>query len=159
MPKLDGKAAEQVNQAESGATLIEEGTYEMVLTAVTATGKDNKPLVGPNGPYWKWELTFPEDAPRYAKRKQWVNTSLSESAAWKMKEHFDAFGVSADTDTDDLVAAGARCLVVIGTQTIQEGAQAGEVRNNPTKLLPLDGVVASNGTSKAAGSKAKADLF
>ena len=156
MPKLDSTVAEQVNQAESGSALIEEGMYEMVLISVEATGKDGKPLVGSAGPYWKWALAFPEDAERYAKRRQWVNTSLSADSAWKMKEHFDAFGVSADTDTDDLV--GKRCLVHIGSRIITSGDKAGDTVNTVKKLAPLDGVSAG-ASAKGAGTKAKRDLF
>ncbi len=156
MPKLDGNVAEQVDKAESGSALIEEGTYEMVLEAVEATGRDGKPLVGAAGPYWKWTFVFAPDAARYAKRKQWVNTSLSADSAWKLKEHFDAFGVGADADTDDLV--GKKCLVVIGTRTITQGDKAGDVVNTVKKLMPLDGVAAP-AKGKGADTKAKKDLF
>lgn len=158
MPKLNGTVAEQVNSAESGSALIEEGTYEMVLIEVAATGQDGKPLVGAAGPYWKWTLAFPEDAPRYAKRRQWVNTSLSADSAWKMKEHFDAFGVPADTDTDDLI--GRHCLVHIGTRRIANSnkpEKIGDTVNTVKKLMPLDGV--ANKAAKGDGSKAKKDLF
>ncbi len=157
MPKLESKVAEQVNSAESGSALIEEGTYEMVLIAVESTGKDGKPLVGAAGPYWKWTLAFPEDAERYAKRRQWVNTSLSADSAWKMKEHFDAFGVSADTDTDDLI--GKKCLVQIGSRVITQGNMSGETVNTVKKLLPLDGVSPAGESKKPAKGKASADLF
>lgn len=158
MPKLDSGAAEQVNQAESGSALIEDGVYRMRLEAVEATGKDGKPLTGNAGPYWKWTLVFPEDAERYAKRKQWVNTSLSADSAWKMKEHFDAFGVPADTDTDELI--GRECLVDIGNRTITQGDKAGDVVNTVKKLMPLDGVtVGGAGKAKGADAKAKKDLF
>lgn len=155
MPKLDSNVAEQVNQAESGSSLIEEGLYQMVLVEVSATNKQGEPLQGKAGPYWSWTLAFAEDAPRYAKRRLWAITSLSADAAWKMKEHFDAFGVPADTDTDDLI--GRTCLVEVGTRTITQGEKAGEVTNTVKKLLPVDGVTTP--VSKGTNAKAKKDLF
>lgn len=159
MPKLDSTVAEQVNQAESGSSLIEDGTYKMVLESVEATGNDKKPLVGTAGPYWKWTFVFPEGE-RYAKRKQWVNTSLSADSAWKMKEHFDAFGVSADTDTDELI--GKACLVEIGSRTITQSkdpSKIGDVVNTVKKVLPLDGAVTGTAGKAKVDTKAKKDLF
>lgn len=148
MPKLDDNAAKTVADAESTGGLMEEGIYEMVLTEVTAEGKDGQPLVGPSGPYWNWTFTIPEDAPRYAKWNQWMITSLSEKAAWKLKEVFAAFGVTPDTDTDDLI--GKRVRVEVGTRTIQKGERAGEVANQVRSIMPLDGDAAP-----AAGTKGK----
>lgn len=158
MPKLEGNVAEQVNSAESGSVLIEDGIYLMTLEAVESDGKDGQPLSGKAGPYWKWTLVFPADAERYAKRKQWVNTSLSADSAWKLKEHFDAFGVPADTDTDDLI--GKQCMVQIGSRTITQGDRAGDEVNTVIKLLPVDGAkpAAAKG-AKGTGKTASKDLF
>jgi hypothetical protein len=157
MPKLDSKIAETVEKAENGSALIEEGTYEMVLLSVEANGRDGKPLVGKAGPYWSWTFAFAEDAERYAKRRVWAITSLSADAAWKLKEHFDAFGVGADADTDDLI--GRKCLVQIGSRLITQGEKAGETMNTIKKVLPLDGVSAPAGGKGAEAGKAKKDLF
>lgn len=157
MPKLDESVASTVDQAESGTQLIEEGLYEMVLIEVAATGKDGQPLVGKAGPYWSWTFAFPEDAERYAKRRAWRITSLSPDSAWVMKQMFDAFGVPADTDTDELI--GKRASVEIGHRTVTQGDNAGDVKETVKKVLPLDGVSApSNGKAggKATGKK---DLF
>lgn len=155
MPKLDSDAAKRVEDAESSGGLMEEGLYEMVLTEVTATGKDGKPLSGPAGPYWKWEFTVPEDAPRYPKWKQWVNTSLSEQAAWKLKEVFEAFGRTPDTDTDELI--GQRVRVEVGTRTIQQGERTGEVANQVRSVLPLDPSASATPAGSKDKGKSKAD--
>lgn len=160
MPKLDGNVAEQVDKAESGTQLIEEGLYEMVLIEVAATGKDGQPLVGKAGPYWSWTFAFPEDAERYAKRRAWRITSLSPDSAWVMKQMFDAFGVPADTDTDELI--GKRAMVEIGHRTVTQGDNAGDIKETVKKVLPLDGVQAPSANGKAAaggGTKGKKDLF
>lgn len=158
MPKLDSNVAAEVEKAESVASLIEEGTYEMVLTAVSATDKEGNPLVGKDSgqPYWNWEFTFPEDAPRYSRRKLWRITSLGANSAWLMKEHFDAFGVSPDTDTDDLI--GKRALVYIGTRMRTD---TNETQNTIKRVLPVDGVTPVTGGVKGASTKgaAKKDLF
>lgn len=140
MPQLNPDQAKQATEAESGSVLIEDGIYEMVLTACTALDKDGNPLATENaGPYWSWEYTFPEDAPKYKKRKVWDKTWLTEESAWKMNQVFTAFGVPTSTDTDDLVAKGARALVEINSYTIQKGPKTGEERNGVKQVLPLAG--------------------
>ncbi len=152
MPKLDENAAKTVADAESSGGLMEENIYEMILTEVTATNKEGEPLVGPNGPYWNWTFTVPEDAPRYAKWNQWLITSLSDKAAWKLKETFEAFGATPDTDTDELI--GKRVRVEVGVRTIQKGERKGELANQVKSVLPLDGDVASAvATAGKAASK------
>ncbi len=156
MPKLDDEAAKRVEETESSSALIEDGIYEMVLTAVTATDKEGQPLKTDAGPYWSWEYTMPEDAERYKKRKVWDKTWLTEAADWKMQQVFAAFGVPTTTDTDELVEKAARVLVEINSYTIQKGPKAGEERNGVKQVLPLAGSTpAPAGKSKAA----KADNF
>lgn len=141
MPRLDETAASRVEEAESSSGVMDEGIYEMTLISVEV-----KPGAE-NGPYWKWTFKVPEDATKYAKWQQWLNTSLSERSAWKLKEVFEAFGVTPDTDTDDLI--GQRVRVEVGQNTIQKGPRAGEVGNNVKKVLPLDG---GNSAGNSGGS-------
>ncbi len=130
MPRLDENAAQKVASAESTGGLMDEGIYEMILTQVEAAS-------GPKGTYWKWEFTVPEDAPKFGKWKQWLNTSLSEASAWRLKDVFAAFGETPDVDTDDLI--GRRVRVEVGVNTIQSGSRTGEPGNNVKKVLPLEG--------------------
>lgn len=154
MPKLDSNVAAEVDKAESGNALIEEGEYEMVLTAVSAQDKQGKPLMGPKGAYWNWEYTMPEDAERYKKFKVWDITSLSDVAFWKLKQVYDAFGVGADVDTDDLI--GKRVTVKVVHRSIQSGARAGDIVAGVGEVKPLAGTAKGAGAGKG---KAKADLF
>ena len=157
MPKLDDNTADAVRN-DDGSNLIQEGVYEMILTAVSATDSKGEPLVGSNGPAWSWEFTMPEDAERYAKRKVWAYTALE--AAWLLKRYFDAFGVGPDTDTDDLI--GRRVLVEVSTYTRKSGEKTGEIANSVKSLLPLDGAMAGAGaaaSSNGKGKAAKPDLF
>lgn len=145
MPKLPADVAKATAEAEIGNE-IEEGTYRMVLTAVTDE-KNGKPNSGPKGPYWTWELTFPDDAPRYKRRKVWRNISLGEDAASLRREAYAAFGADPSVDTDDLI--GKECDVVIGTR-LYEGKPQVDVR----RLLPPEGVVASTGKVKGKAANA-----
>jgi hypothetical protein len=155
VPKLNDDVANQVNEAESTGGVMEEGIYEMYLKQVDDQ-KDGKPLMGEKGPYWNWTFVVPEDAERYKNWNQWLITSLSESAAFKLKEVFAAFGVSPDTDTDELI--GKRVRVEVGVRTIQKGARAGEVANQVKTVYPLDEIdaqVAKNEKAAATSSKAR----
>ena len=88
MPQLDPEVAQTVADTEASSNLMEEGIYETVLIEVKGDGN------GPAGPYWTWVFKNPDDSPRYKGWQHWVITSLSPDAAWKMKETFEAFGVS-----------------------------------------------------------------
>ncbi len=144
MPKLGDEQTKAVNEAEStGGGLIEDGVYEMVLMNV-----EEKP--GSEYPYWNWTFVFPEDAPRYKKWRAWEKTSLSPASAWRLKAAFEAFGVTPDTDTDELV--GRRCLVQIGSETAQAGAKKGDLVNVVKALLPLDNAASTTDSGKVATS-------
>lgn len=154
MPALPKDVAKQVAELEDGFAIMEDDTYELELVSVISE-KQGKPLAGAAGPYWTWEFIIPKDAERYVGRKFWVNTSLSERAFFKMKEHFEAFGAPTDTNTDELI--GRRCLGVVGSYVQQEGKGAGDTKNQIEKLLPAEG------TQTAPKSKgkdaAKPDMF
>lgn len=140
MAKLAKNVAKAAATADSGRDLLPEGTYEMRLRNVDTTkvGKSS------NQPYWVWEFEITEDCkirPDEAegmnldKRRQWMNTSLSEAALWKVKEVFDAFGYDTDADTDDMV--GDHCLVVVSQRPIGAGPRQGEITNQIENVLPL----------------------
>lgn len=129
MAKLNKKTAEMVDKAEGGSfEPLEAGAYHVRLVDVDSDRE------GPKGPYWSWEFDVVE--PDTRKSKLWQNTSLSEAAAFKMKETFDAFGVPTDTDTDDL--CGQVCKAIVSVRTIQSGARQGELANQIDRLVPAD---------------------
>lgn len=144
MPKLDKDAATKVAEVESSTGIMDEGVYEMTLIEVQA-----RP--GEKGPYWSWTFKMPEDAPRYGKWQQWLNTSLSEASAWKLKEVFDAFGVPTDTDTDELIGRKVRIKVV--QTTAKTGKRAGELVNQVAEVLPLENPGGEGGSSAKTGGK------
>lgn len=131
MPQLPKTKAKEVGNAESTAfEALPAGPYVAAL-------KDCKvaPKEGPSGPYWIWEFEVgqPEE---YAKRRLWVNTSLSEAADWKLKEVFDAFGADYDTDTDELI--NQVVLLQVSQRIIEQGSRKGDLGNNVDRVLPYD---------------------
>jgi hypothetical protein len=140
-PKLNKDQAESVNEAEaaSGGDFdpVPNGMYVCQLTGVEV--KMPKPKkdasTGKNvdgDPYWAWEFTIPDGHP-YAKRKFWNNTSTGEASKGFMKATFDAFGVSADTDTDTLI--GEYVVLSIGTRIIKGGSRDGQPGNTVREVL------------------------
>ena len=130
MPKLEKAVAEKVAAQESQSfDAIPAGVYRAKLLDVTVreSKKDGSP-------YWVWEFEI-EDSDGYDGRRQWVNTSLKDTAHWKLKEVFDAFGYTTDSDTDEIIGESVKLAVV--TRIIERGARAGELGNNVDKVLPL----------------------
>jgi hypothetical protein len=130
MPKLGKAKAASVAAASGSFEVREDGVYHVRLVDVDGSRE------GPSGPYWSWEFDVVE-AP-YVNRKLWNNTSLSEAAAFKLKEAFEAFGVDADadTDTDDLIGEIVRATV--SSRVIQQGARKGEIANQIDRLSKAD---------------------
>ena len=149
MPKLNAQKAKAVEETEvnegGGFILLDPGVYELQLREVEVK-------TGAKGPYWAWTFEIPEGEHAEGKRF-WENTSLSEDAEWRLKSMFAAFGVSADTDTDDLI--GKRIRANIGQETAQQGKVKGKLVNNIESVLPAkdDGASATGGHQPAAAKK------
>ena len=128
MPKLPPTTASAVNNTEAATSFapVPPGMYPALL-------RDVKIKDGNSGPYWVWEYEIPAGY-EFAGRRFWNNTSLSEASRPFLKKAFDAFGVSADTNTDEL--CGQWVTLRIGTRVIRDGERAGEVANTVTEVLP-----------------------
>lgn len=155
MPKLPKNVAKQVEQEEGGGLLLEPGRYVGRLKEVRSSDQP-----GPSGAhYWTWEFDkiHTLDGTRKPGR-QWLNTSLSENAFWKLKEAFDAFDADPDTDTDEL--CGHWCILVISQRVIEQGSRKGELSNNVDQLMPLDEEL-TDGTIdwEAAGEETEEDVL
>lgn len=133
MPKLPADIASTVDETESTSfEPLPEGKYGAVLREVTVSDQPGKSGFH----YWRWEFEVTDD--EYKGRRQWTNTSLSPKAAFKFKEVFDAFGVPADTDTDELI--GQPVTLVVVQKVIPSGSRAGETGNEVSRVLPaVDG--------------------
>lgn len=135
MPKLDAKNAEETAKAESGWDM-EPGFYEVELSAVLDIDpKTKEPFRGKESgePYWKWEVTFPDDANegRYKRRKLWRQISLGDKTAGMRRQAFAAFGEKPDVDTDTMI--GRRCIVEVYNEKYN-GQDNAKIKN----FLPLE---------------------
>jgi hypothetical protein len=146
MAKLNQKLQKQTEKAESsGFEPIPDGAYHVKLRDVDTTRS------GAKGPYWSWEFEIVDE--EFKGRRLWNNTSLSEAAAFKMKETFEAFDVPLDTDTDELI--GEVVKAVVSQRTIQEGQRKGEVANQIDRLKKADADILAGVASE---KKANADM-
>lgn len=153
MPKLPKKAAKATAETESQSfDALPVGTYIGTLEQVTT--HDGRAIAsspadvdqfgeGEKIPYWKWQFKditgrSGEDVEpgKTYPGKLWVQTSLGENSRWKMKEVFDAFGYTTDTDTDEM--CGEKVVLVVTQRTIEGGPRKGEIGNNVDNLLPYD---------------------
>lgn len=139
MPKLNKQQAKKVGDAEGNDFLLDEGFYVATLLDVSDGHQ------GPSGEYWRWEFgslcwwdpeTGEYDEDDSKPGKQWLNTSLSDAAAWKLNETFLAFGVDPGTDTDELV--GEKVRLFISQRVIEKGKRQGELGNSIDSVHPLD---------------------
>ena len=151
MPKLNKKQAKEVNDASGGFEPLEDGVYHARLREVDVSEQP-----GPSGShYWEWEFEVVEEP--YINRRLWTNTSLTEAAAFKLKEVFDAFGEDTDTDTDEL--CGRTVRLVVSTRTIQQGARKGEISNQIERVSPADPEFEIPEAAAAAEATVEGDLF
>lgn len=141
MPKLNKKTAKEVDQAEEtgGFEPLPEGIYAARLMEVNVSDQP-----GPSGShYWTWVYEIDdEDHPEYEGRRIWNTTSLSPKAMGMpggLKSTFAAFGVSADTDTDDL--CGEYVMLHLSQEVQQKGKNAGKMQNVVESIMSTDAEV------------------
>lgn len=132
MPKLPADVARAAEQAaeEGGPAPIPEAIYLTRLYEVEAPDKD-----GPSGyPYWLWRVRVEDEG--YKGKELAMVTSLSPKAQFAFGNAFAAFGVPADTNTDELLGRLIRASVSITVQT--KGQYAGAKQNSINYFLPLE---------------------
>jgi hypothetical protein len=133
VPKLSKDKAKKVDDAESGYAPFEEGEYIGTLVDVEVRQ-------GPQGEYWSWKFgkLFAADDPEQTEAPGylWLNTSLSDAAAWKLQEVFTAFNVPSSTDTDELI--GEQCRLIVVQREITKGSRMGQIGNDIGSVLPLE---------------------
>ena len=135
MPKLGAEEARAAEQAaeEGGPELIPTGTYLCQLLDVEVSDKE-----GDSGyHYWSWMLKIIEEGSKFAGRELRLITSLSPKAQFAIGGAFAAFGVPADTHTDELLGEKVYARIVV--RKITKGARMGEDGNNVDYLLPFEG--------------------
>ena len=149
MPKLPASIRKEVNDATTMEyTLIEPGRYFATLSNVEV--KDGK-----YGPQWSAEFDTITDAKgTKSPGRQWYNLNLPVDGhmpaaylngedKWekfqdvnrsKMKQFFQAFGYTSDSDTDEMI--GETIAMDIEVRTIQSGNRTGERVNSVKNIHP-----------------------
>lgn len=132
MPKLSPENAKKVGEAEGGTSfeVMPEGKYRARLIDVEST-KSSK-----GSPMWVWkfEVEFPNE---HSGRWLWERTAIQENTMWKLNQVFGAFGVPADTDTDDMI--GRSVDLMVAQKVAEKGKMAGKLVNEISEFLPASG--------------------
>lgn len=149
MPKLSGENAKKVAEVEDSGGggqygPIPEGKYRARLLEVESA-KTQK-----GAPKWVWKFEVSDPA-EYAGRWLWEHTAIQDSTMWKIRQVFDAFGVAADTDTDDLI--GSAIDVMVKIETAQAGKMKGKEVNTIDQFLPASAPAASPAPAAKAGEE------
>lgn len=133
MPKLNPTTAKKVAAAEAsngGSFLLPEGRYAARLLEVESRQ-------GQKGEYWTWLLTDLHDTEGTRHPgKQWHNTSLSDASFGFLKAVFEAFGYTADSDTEEIL--GEWVTIHLVQEQIARGQRAGEMTNRVRSLAPFN---------------------
>lgn len=161
MPKLAAKVRKKVEKAKAVSSDFEPlspGKYVGTLSAVEAKDssagnamwaiefEDIHDLDGERQPGRQWmNLMLPQDVmPEDYKPK---SGKKSPKDAWeayqamtegRIKQFFEAFGFTVDSDTDEMI--GEKCVLQIGIRTIQNGPKAGQKSNQVNGVAPLDSI-------------------
>ena len=131
MPKLPKKTQDSVEKAEEwgeSSYLLDEGRYAAQLQGVESRE-------GAKGEYWSWVYTNLHDqegTPHPG--RQWDNTSLSQPG--RLKQVFNAFGYSTDSDTDEMI--GEWVTLVVRQEVAQAGKRAGQLVNRVSSIAEFD---------------------
>lgn len=62
----------------------------------------------------------------------------NEFLSSKLKQFFEAFGYTTDSDTDEMI--GERCVIALSVETINAGKRKGQLGNQITGFYTLDSV-------------------
>ena len=176
MPKLAAKDRKKVEKAEAlgdgDFPLIPPGKYIAELTGVEArTSAAGNPMwvaefseiTGPDGetfPGRQWYNlnlpTTPTPPDGYVPKgrekdpvKAWE--SYQNMCSGRIKGFFEAFGYSADSDTDEMI--GERCVITIGERVINQGPKAGQKANQVNGVAALDSVPWADGIEVGGGDE------
>lgn len=168
MPKLDkkmAKAASEAEEVQDGFEPLPAGKYIAELGAVEdrkaqSTGADMwgvemielHDLEGNVQPGRQFtNLVLPGDDKKvpddYKGPAKGLKKGQTLEEAWKarndflrskLKQFFEAFGYTTDSDTDEMI--GERCVISLSVETIGAGKRKGQLGNQITGFYPLDSV-------------------
>lgn len=141
MPKLPAARAEGVANQESGDFKpLKAGRYVYKLTeveeGVTGEKSDN-----PGTEKWVWKLKLDTDYHPEYRTGRWQTSlqehvPLIEKMEWKLKQLFEGFGYTPDSDTDEILEdPDARIVAYVKTAPdIVDGSD----RTKATRYVPFD---------------------
>ena len=168
MPKLDKKTAKAVDEAEEVTGGFEPhpaGLYVATLKEVEARTAQSsgaamwgiemenlKDLEGNSFPGRQFtNLVLPGDDDEipdsYKQPERSVEKGNTREEAWesrnaflngKMKRFFNAFEMTLDSDTDEMI--GERCIIKLAVKTAEAGKRKGELVNEIDDFRPLSSV-------------------
>ena len=136
MPKLPTAQAKKTAKADAwesggGRQLLDDGRYAGQLFSVVERE-------GRKAPYWNWRFVNIHDieGDPQGRVNLFLSTSLSEAAAGGLKQAFDAFGYTTDSDTDEIV--GEWAVLYVRQEVQEQGKNAGQRVNVVSGLAPFD---------------------
>lgn len=138
MPKLPKNIQKAAEDAEvQDFSPLPAGTYLAKVREIdtAATSQSGNP---------KWVFQFdvvdgPEELDEGDRRsggRLWEHCSLTENAAWKLKQIYTALGFTLDSDADELIGEPVRLVVV--QEEINSGTRKGQMGNNIVSYLEAD---------------------
>ncbi|HXJ63895.1 MAG TPA: DUF669 domain-containing protein [Actinomycetota bacterium] len=139
LPKAIQKAADDAKLQDFSA--LPAGLYLIRVTEVKTDGQSSN-----KNPMWTLTLEVeggPNDLTedKHKGRKLWENLVLTEAAAWKVKQVFNALGFTMDSDADEFL--NERAVVQVTQREIEQGNRKGEMGNNITRWASADDAEAS----------------
>jgi hypothetical protein len=130
-------AADPANQRG----VLPEGLYRLRVREIDTSQQTG----GGDG---KWIFQFDViDGPRSSGRL-FEHCGLSDAAAWKISQIFDALGFTLDSESDELI--GATCLATVVQEVIEQGKRQGQMGNNVSQYLEDDERELSAGAAMAS---------
>jgi hypothetical protein len=141
MPKLPKDRQDGANNQESGDYQpLKPGKYVFRLTEVEEgeTGERSK---NPGTPKWVWKLLVDKDYHPELRKGRWQTSfqehvPLTSNMDWKMKQLFEGFGYTVDSDTDEIIEdPDAR---IVGMVKTGKDIVSGDPRSEVSRWMPFD---------------------
>jgi hypothetical protein len=153
VPKLNDEVAAKVAGAANPMGLVDDGIY------LARLDEDVTVKAATNSDMWLWPFVLvPTEGVPFGNKKVTHRTWTSEASFWRLKETFDAFGVSTSTDTNDLVGKTVRLHMTQKEDYKGElDDETGLVKlvNDVKAILPADGPTGVDEAAKVRRAKAR----
>lgn len=138
-PLTPGKYVAELAKVETKVSGAGNAYWNAEFTEIHTLDGDKKP-----GRQWymlmlpvdKMPADYKEDEALTDEQRKEKWETYQRLTAGRIKAFFEAFGYDTDSDTDEMI--GDRCILQIGIETQQRGANAGQQRNRVNAVLPLD---------------------